>query len=78
MSTTTTPPHTSTHLLRTTDYFHAMTQYLHLRDAVVGSSQTNSDAVPEGCQTEHIETCSAACQFPEAGTAMESRYYAPP
>ncbi|DBA69247.1 TPA: hypothetical protein ACH3X2_012991 [Trebouxia sp. C0005] len=42
------------------------------RDAVIGSSQTNDDAVPDECQTEPIEKCSAACQFPD--TAHETQH----
>ncbi|DBA89068.1 TPA: hypothetical protein ACH3X1_016247 [Trebouxia sp. C0004] len=36
------------------------------RDAVIGSSQTNDDAVADECQTEPIESSSAACQFPDS------------
>ena len=46
------------------------------RDAVVGSSQTNNDAVADGCQTEPTQTSSAACQAPDCGPdrAPEIRY----
>lgn len=32
---------------------------------MTGASQTNSNAVSDGCQTEDSETCSTACQVPE-------------